>query len=448
MITWNSRYRLNNSFYLFWGASYLFYGFIILFHLLFYENIGIFNSSKNLSDFVWVVGGYYLSLCLWVATYFIAQPLNIRKCLWILFFITVLLIGVAFSGFIPDLQMKHHQVPLFKTTNVLLVCMICFACLKRIASQKHLFSLQVFSNIQLGLLFFIVTQGFFLIETHNNRFIFLCFYFFQICSFSFFYRVFIEMGIFRPMHLIVNELIQKQKSTQENKENDRLLFENMNEGVAYHKIVTNNEGKPVDYMFLNINQSYERHTGLKRQDLIGKYFSKALPHVYQDAVDWVQIFGEVALERKSLQFDQYSDNLDRWFHISAFCPEKGCFVTIVKDITQKKKNEIQLTAKQEKLEQHMKTSSQEIFEKELSLFRIKEELKEFTCITSHDLCEPLRGVYNLSNMLKESLIENCQKKEINSSLDQLSCLSQQTHDQVKLILTALQKTQMEQYKNR
>ena len=448
MITWNSRYRLKNNFYLFWGASYLFYGFIILFHLLFYKGPGILNITNDLSTIFWIISGYYFSICFCFAIFYVKQPLNLKNCLWVLFFITSFLIGITLSGFFPNFLMENNNMNLFKAINEFLICLICIVSLKRISYQKKHFSLKVFSNIKLGLIFFTATQVLFIFETQKNSvLLFLC-HFFKFCSFYYIYQVFIEMGISRPMNLKVNELLQKQKITHENEKNFRLLFENMKEGVAYHQIVTNNDGKPIDYIFLNINQSFDENTGLNRQDLIGQYFSKVLPNVYKDSVDWVKLYGDVALNGKSLQFEQYSDHLNRWFKISAFCPEKGYFATIIKDITQRKKNEIELKQKKDELEKRIKESSQEIFEKKLSLLKVKEDIKEFACVISHDLCEPLRGIYNLSNMLKNSSSEKTINKDMIHSLEQLSHLSQVTHDRVELIMGVLQKSQLEQPKNR
>ena len=50
----------------------------------------------------------------------------------------------------------------------------------------------------------------------------------------------------------------------------RLLLENLPEAFAYHQIVTDSEGKPVDYIFLDVNPAFENMTGLSRGDIIGK----------------------------------------------------------------------------------------------------------------------------------------------------------------------------------
>ena len=60
----------------------------------------------------------------------------------------------------------------------------------------------------------------------------------------------------------------------------RLMFENMINGVAYHKIVTDMEGKAVDYIFLEVNTAFEELTGLKAKEVIGKKVTEALDYKF------------------------------------------------------------------------------------------------------------------------------------------------------------------------
>ncbi len=117
------------------------------------------------------------------------------------------------------------------------------------------------------------------------------------------------------------------------------LFENMIDGIAYHKIVTDANGKPVDYIFLEVNDAFESLTGLKRLDIIGKRVTKVLPGIENDPADWIGKYGRVAQAGEELRFEQYSAALDKWFSISSFSPMKDHFVAIFEDITARKKAE-------------------------------------------------------------------------------------------------------------
>ncbi len=49
-----------------------------------------------------------------------------------------------------------------------------------------------------------------------------------------------------------------------------MFFDRMLDGFAYHKIVVDKAGKPIDYVFLEVNHVFEKMTGLKRENIIGK----------------------------------------------------------------------------------------------------------------------------------------------------------------------------------
>ena len=63
---------------------------------------------------------------------------------------------------------------------------------------------------------------------------------------------------------------QAEAALKESEEKHRLLITQMAQGLAVHEIVLDEAGKPVDYRFLDANDSYERLVGLKREEIIGK----------------------------------------------------------------------------------------------------------------------------------------------------------------------------------
>ena len=126
------------------------------------------------------------------------------------------------------------------------------------------------------------------------------------------------------------------------------LFAEMLNGFAFHKIVTDENGKPVDYIFLEVNNAFERLTGLKRGNLIGKPVTEALPGIEKDKFDWIGTYGKVALTGEEVRFEQYAEPLGKWFYVSAYCPEKGYFSVLFEDITERKTAEEKLRLSEKK----------------------------------------------------------------------------------------------------
>ncbi|RPJ17377.1 MAG: PAS domain S-box protein, partial [Deltaproteobacteria bacterium] len=103
----------------------------------------------------------------------------------------------------------------------------------------------------------------------------------------------------------------------ESEQRYRTLFDSMTEGFALHEIVIDERGKPLDYRFLDVNPAFERLTGLKRADLLGKRVLEVLPGT---ETYWIDSYGRVALTGEPVHFEHYSANLDRWFAVYAYRP--------------------------------------------------------------------------------------------------------------------------------
>jgi len=142
----------------------------------------------------------------------------------------------------------------------------------------------------------------------------------------------------------LNKALNDQKSSskdlEEFKKDYSLLFNKMLNGFALHKIILDKEGKPCDYRFLEVNPAFEKLTGFKGSEIIGKTLHKVLP-----VLDpyWIDVYGKVAMTGKSIQFESYSQSLCKYFEVSAYSPRKGYLATIFSDITELKKREEKIT---------------------------------------------------------------------------------------------------------
>ncbi len=118
-----------------------------------------------------------------------------------------------------------------------------------------------------------------------------------------------------------------------------LLFKNLPSAFAYHKIVRDNNGRPKDYIFLEINDAFEEITGLSRDQVIGRRVTAVHPGIEESAFDWIKTYGEVSSKGSRIHFEQYFEIADRWYEITAYSDTPGHFAVIFNDITRHKRIE-------------------------------------------------------------------------------------------------------------
>jgi diguanylate cyclase (GGDEF)-like protein/PAS domain S-box-containing protein/putative nucleotidyltransferase with HDIG domain len=109
-------------------------------------------------------------------------------------------------------------------------------------------------------------------------------------------------------------------------------------GYALHRIVLNDAGEPVDYVYLEANRAFESFTGLDVDKIRGKSVTEILPEIIYDEYNWIAEYGKVAIEGKEIEFEQYSQPLHKWYRVKALSPGIGLFITYFTDITEEMKN--------------------------------------------------------------------------------------------------------------
>ena len=142
-----------------------------------------------------------------------------------------------------------------------------------------------------------------------------------------------------------------EEALRENEEKYSSLFENMLNGFAYHEVVLDKDGRPVDYIFLEVNHWFETLTGLKREDIIGKRVSEVLPGIEKSEFDWIGEYGKIAIEGGELRTEQYAEPLNKWYSILGYSNKKGYFATVFEDITARKHAEEEMRKLTQAIEQ-------------------------------------------------------------------------------------------------
>ncbi|MCB2225427.1 MAG: PAS domain S-box protein [Desulfarculaceae bacterium] len=145
--------------------------------------------------------------------------------------------------------------------------------------------------------------------------------------------------------LDITERKRDEQRLKDSEERYRLLFQSMLSGFSLHEIITDDDGKPVDYTFLEMNPAFERFTGLKAEEVRGRTVREVWPDI-EDS--WIETYGEVALTGRPARFDDYSQALGRHFEVAAYSPAPGQFATVFQDVSERKQAEEALKQSEEK----------------------------------------------------------------------------------------------------
>ncbi len=159
---------------------------------------------------------------------------------------------------------------------------------------------------------------------------------------------------------------QAEEALRESEQRYRTLFENMLEGYAYCRMLFDEHGRPVDFVYLEVNDSFERLTGLA--GVVGKKVTEVLPGVREASPELFEIYGRVASTGKPERFEINFEPLKSWLSISVYSPEREYFVAVFDNITARKRSEEAREATIELLRICNEADSKRELMRELTLF--------------------------------------------------------------------------------
>jgi len=180
----------------------------------------------------------------------------------------------------------------------------------------------------------------------------------------------------------VTESLAAVKALRESEARFRSLFETMTEGVALHRLLFDGRGEPVDYVVTDTNPAYESHTGIRRENAVGRRASELYG---AGAPPYLDVFGRVATTGEATRLEVHFEPMGRHFRILVFSPARDEFATVFEDITAAKEMEAALTASN------------------AALVARNEELDAFAHTVAHDLKNPVSAILGFAEHLEQGL---------------------------------------------
>lgn len=147
----------------------------------------------------------------------------------------------------------------------------------------------------------------------------------------------------------ITSLKKSEGALRESKDKYKMFFTTLPNGWAFHEIILNDNNEPVDYVILEINDAFEKITGLRGEDVIGKKATEAIPGIENAEPDLISLYGKVALTGENTKTSFHFEPFGKWFSVAVSSPQKGFFITVFEDITEHKQAEEALLKNENRL---------------------------------------------------------------------------------------------------
>ncbi|MDI6919199.1 diguanylate cyclase [Clostridium botulinum] len=135
---------------------------------------------------------------------------------------------------------------------------------------------------------------------------------------------------------ISRDITLKKQSELEFKiseERYKTLVSEMQQGLVLFQGSDNEEEKIINYKLLDSNASYERLTGLKKENILGKTLYEIFPNMEKSLIKKIQ---RVAITGQSVHYQRYIKEKDKYYEAIVYRPKKLQFAAILTDITERK----------------------------------------------------------------------------------------------------------------
>jgi PAS domain S-box-containing protein len=127
----------------------------------------------------------------------------------------------------------------------------------------------------------------------------------------------------------------------------KVLFKRMINAFVLFESVFDNNGTVVSFRFVFINDAYERITGVKNDEVLGKTLHEVWPGT---EASWIKAYGDVAVTGVPSSFEMYHEPTKKLYYCNVYRPgdSQDRICVIFDDITERKQAEVAIAESEKK----------------------------------------------------------------------------------------------------
>ncbi|HON19442.1 MAG TPA: PAS domain S-box protein, partial [Salinivirgaceae bacterium] len=195
------------------------------------------------------------------------------------------------------------------------------------------------------------------------------------------------------------ELIETKEKAEKNEQKYKNLFTNMMNGFGIHEMIFNENGEPIDYVFLEVNPAWEKLVNAKADLVIGKRIKEFMPYIEPS---WIERYGKIVKTGIPEEFTDYNEATKKYYNVFAYKLDGNKFATVFNDVTDKKQFETDLIRAKEKAEESDRLKS------------------AFLQNMSHEIRTPLNAIFGFAGILNKPDLSDEKRKSFVSIIQNSS----------------------------
>ncbi len=133
-----------------------------------------------------------------------------------------------------------------------------------------------------------------------------------------------------------NSKLKLKDALRESESRFQALANNSNDAFEILEVLFDKDGNAFDYVFLYVNQAFERETGFKQSDFLGKRAKEIMPDLEPY---WISVLGKVAKTGVPTHFEEYHKFTNRWYNDYIFKYKEGQVGVLFSNVNDRKKAE-------------------------------------------------------------------------------------------------------------